>query len=80
MRRRNLFFGVITILFLGLMIGCEDNSQSNLDDELGQAGKVVVKLTDAPFPSDLVAEANVTVDWVKLGKTNETNGAGQENW
>ncbi len=78
MRRRNLFFGVIAILFLGLVFGCEDNSQSNLDDELGKAGKVVVKLTDAPFPSDLVAEANVTVDWVKLGKTSETNGAGKK--
>lgn len=49
-------FSIILIAFLGITIGCTDNNDANSD-----TGKLIVQLTDAPFPHDLVAEANVTV-------------------
>ncbi len=64
--KAKLFF--ILSLFLGLMYGCSE-SINNDDIETNQTGSVRISLTDAPFPSDLVAEANVSIDWVKLKKT-----------
>lgn len=60
--------GLITLLFIGFLMGCQDLSETenNLDLENKGKGTVVIKMTDAPFPSSLVAEANVTIDWIKL--------------
>jgi len=49
-------FSIFLIAFLGITIGCTDNNDASSD-----TGKLIVQLTDAPFPHDLVAEANVTV-------------------
>ena len=38
-----------------LTINCSDENDAN------ETGKLIVQLTDAPFPTDLVAEANVTI-------------------
>lgn len=47
----------ITIITLStLMMSCSDDNEVASD-----YGKLSVKLTDAPFPHDLVAEANVTI-------------------
>ena len=46
------------ILFtsFAMFVGCTDNN-----DESAKMGKMSIQLTDAPFPHDLVAEANVTL-------------------
>ncbi len=65
-------FALITILSAGLLAGCNDLTE-DLDQgkEKGNGkGTVVVKITDAPFPADMVAEANVTIDWIKLLKND----------
>jgi len=49
-------FSIFLIAFLGITIGCTNNNDASSD-----TGKLIVQLTDAPFPHDLVAEANVTV-------------------
>ena len=49
-------FSVILIAFSALFISCSDGNDSPSD-----YGKLSVQLTDAPFPHDLVAEANVTI-------------------
>jgi len=49
-------FSVVLIAFSALFISCSDNNDSN-----SNYGKLSVQLTDAPFPHDLVAEANVTI-------------------
>ncbi len=74
-------FALITILSAGLLAGCSD-----LTDDLGQdkekgngTGTVVVKITDAPFPADMVAEANVTIDWIKLLKNDGNEGNGNDS-
>lgn len=64
--------GILILLFSGLIFGCSDNLTN--EDESGNPvksgkGTVVLKLTDAPFPADSVAEANVTIDWIRLLET-----------
>ncbi len=38
-------------------------------------GNVVIRLTDAPFPYDMVEEANITIDWVKLHRVDSVDVA-----
>lgn len=45
------------LLSLTLLISCSDDTNTSSSE----TGRLSVKLTDAPFPYDLVAEANVTV-------------------
>lgn len=70
MKMKNLIYG-LGILLAGLMVGC-NNNPDNLDQDPSGPGKVILKITDAPFPAELVAEANVTIDWVQLGKIEPT--------
>jgi hypothetical protein len=49
-------FSVILFAFSVLFISCSDNNDGTSD-----FGKLSIQLTDAPFPHDLVAEANVTI-------------------
>lgn len=50
-----LFTSALLVVFT-VFISCTDNDDKNSD-----YGRLSVKLTDAPFPHDLVAEANVTI-------------------
>lgn len=54
------FFLSIAILILG--IACSD------DNEKTSIGRLSVALTDAPFPSDMVSEANVTINKIEIRK------------
>jgi hypothetical protein len=51
----NIFL-VVLIAFSVLFISCSDNNDAN-----NEYGRLSIQLTDAPFPHDLVAEANVTI-------------------
>tara|TARA_R110002051_G_scaffold90356_5_gene159135 strand:- start:801 stop:1718 length:918 start_codon:yes stop_codon:yes gene_type:complete len=46
----------ILLASFAMFIGCTDNNH-----ESAKMGKMSIQLTDAPFPHDLVAEANVTI-------------------
>ncbi|RIH65832.1 DUF4382 domain-containing protein [Mariniphaga sediminis] len=74
-------FGFIALFVLGVLAGCSEllDSEKDVDVENKGKGTVVIKLTDAPFPVDLVAEANITVDWVKLMKHENEEGEGNGN-
>lgn len=50
------FLSITAIAFSFLFMSCSDN-----DDVISEYGRLKVQLTDAPFPHDLVAEANVTI-------------------
>ena len=54
MKTRSLFVLLFTALML--VFSCSDENNTG-----GDTGKLIVQLTDAPFPHDLVAEANVTI-------------------
>ncbi len=49
-------FSIILLVSFVMFIGCSDG-----DDVSSDTGKMTIQLTDAPFPHDLVAEANVTI-------------------
>ena len=58
------FWGIVLPVLLGMIVS---SCESSLDDQLSQgkkSGTLTVKITDAPFPSDSVAEANITIDKV----------------
>lgn len=72
------------LLWVGLIYSCDVNRQNDLEPSPG-TGKVVISITDAPFPADLVDEVNVTIDRVELriagGECTAENGdpVGEEN-
>lgn len=49
-------FVLVLFAALAVFIGCTDG-----DDTHSDMGRLIVQITDAPFPHDLVAEANVTI-------------------
>lgn len=75
-----------TRLFMGLLItltlfftGCAEDAD---DRTLDGMGRLTVRLTDAPFPYEDVAEANVTLFKVEIRKAddnNEGDGESMEN-
>ena len=65
--KRHLFSYYLAFLLVAF-ISCSEDSSS---DSLKETGTLMVQLTDAPFPYDLVAEANVTVFKVEARQTNE---------
>jgi hypothetical protein len=70
------FLFALSVLF----IGCAEDS---MDWNSDQTGRLTVRLTDAPFPYDLVAEANVTVFKVEARKVSgegmHDDGAKEDN-
>lgn len=59
----------VVILLTGFMYGCELFNSDDLGSN--KSGTVTISLTDAPFLSDSVAEANVTIDWIKLKRVGD---------
>ncbi len=70
----NRLFGLILTLTLFGLFSCNqlDNEDLPNPDSSGM-GTVVVKLTDAPFPYDMVEEANITIDWIKLHRVDSVD-------
>ncbi len=56
------FLSIFSVLLIFLIAGC-DESVDNSD-----TGTLSVKLMDAPFPIDMVAEANVTINKIEVRK------------
>lgn len=56
--RTKIFFYALSLAFL-TFVGCSDDDSNGGKGDT--TGRLKVQLTDAPFPFDLVAEANVTI-------------------
>lgn len=68
------FLGIVFLFTaVGLIAGCSQTEDKEFETGPGN-GYVVIKLTDAPFPADSVAEANITIDWVQLIEYDGENG------
>lgn len=68
-------FKFIFLLFLSLSLAFISCSTEN--DKNKEFGRLSVKLTDAPFPHDLVAEANVTI--FKIEARSKEEGVDENN-
>ena len=71
-----------TRLFMGMLIalnlffsGCAEDSDDRNPDGMG---RLTVRLTDAPFPYEWVAEANVTIFKVEIRKASDEDYEGDE--
>lgn len=58
------YFIALTALFVGIT-GCNDKEGD---------GTLNVRLTDAPFPTDLIAEANITVSKIEIRQSGGSEG------
>ncbi|MAE87777.1 MAG: hypothetical protein CMB80_33895 [Flammeovirgaceae bacterium] len=62
---------ILALLFTWFMTSCSENGE-----EESQYGTLSLRLTDAPFPTDEVLEANVTISKIEIrGKGEETKGS-----
>lgn len=50
------------------LTGCENTGDNDT------SGKLKIQITDAPFPTDLVAEANVTINKIEIRNSSEVEG------
>ena len=75
-----LYFLAI-LMFTFLMVSCESETNPYADG----TGRITLQLTDAPFPFEMVAEANVTVFKVEVRKvdddeeTDDNDDSAEEN-
>jgi len=63
MKKAKLLIGILTVLGILLSTGCQDK-----DIDHNQQGRLVVKLTDAPFPIDTIESATVSIVKVEIRK------------
>jgi hypothetical protein len=67
MKFKNLY--AILGVFLFLLFGCNNDNSADQG-----TGKLTIRLTDEPFPHDLIAEANVTIFKVEARKKVDDSG------
>lgn len=58
----------LSIIVVSLLFSCSDSSSSG-------TGRISIQLTDAPFPSELVTEANVTIDKIEIRRSDDSQGS-----
>ena len=67
MKNRGLLFSALLGTALLFSSGCQQSDDA-------QTGRIIVKITDAPFPIELVEEASVTITKVEIRRENDTTG------
>ena len=66
MKNMKLLFGILSVLVILFTTGCQD-----MDNASDQQGHLVIKLTDAPFPIDMIEAATVYINKVEIRKKSE---------
>jgi len=74
MKKAKLLFGIFAALVIVFFAGCKDmdnynDQQKQLDSD--QLGHLVIKLTDAPFPFEIIEAATVNIVKVEIRKVCE---------
>jgi len=59
----------LIIIVATSLFACNNDDSTN-----GTKGKLSIQLTDAPFPTDIVEKANVTINKIEVRKKGETDG------
>ena len=68
MKKIKLLLGIFVVLGILFATGCQEMDNAHDNDKLG---KLVIKLTDAPFPIDMIDSAMVTIVKVEIRKKSE---------
>ena len=69
-----LIIAVLAIV-IAAFTACQDEYVNEHEELITEkSGNLIIRLSDAPFPTDLVAEANVTINKIDIRKTNEDDG------
>jgi hypothetical protein len=77
MKKRFSVLSLILFFSITLITGCSESGIFGDNDDVTGAktksknGTIVVKITDAPFPIDVIKEANVVITKIEIFKTNE---------
>jgi len=71
MKKSKLVLGILSVMVILFSYGCKDN-----DNELYQKGHLVINLTDAPFPYDMIDAATVHFIKAEIRKVTEGNEDG----
>jgi hypothetical protein len=68
MKNLKLILGILSVLGILFATACQDMDNTN-----DQQGNLVIKLTDAPFPIDMIEAATVNITKVEIRKRSEGN-------
>jgi hypothetical protein len=68
MKNVKMLLGIIVVLAILIATGCQDLDNENNNN---QNGTLIIKLTDAPFPIDMIDAAMVTITKVEIRKKSE---------
>ena len=71
MKKECIALGILTVLGILFFPGCQD-----VNSDQDQQGHLVIKLTDAPFPIDMIDAATVTITKVEIRKKSEGDELG----
>ncbi len=67
--KSTVFVYLIPMIIIAALTSCES------DDNEAKNGRLIVQITDEPFPHDLVAEANVTINKVEIRSSDAQEGS-----
>lgn len=70
----NINFKTI-LVFAIIAISFSSCNKGNNNENISTPGILKIKLTDAPFPTDLVAEANITIKKIEIRRTNQNEAS-----
>ena len=72
MKQAKLLFGIFTALAIVFFAGCNDMDNDQQKQVNGdQLGHLLIKLTDAPFPFDMIESATVNIFKVEIRKVGD---------
>ena len=79
MKKAKLLLGIFAALVMVFFTGCQDiendsDQQRHLPGD--QLGRLVIKLTDAPFPFDMIESATINIFKVEIRKVSEGDEEG----
>jgi hypothetical protein len=66
-----LMVATLAVIIASFSACQEEYVTERVDDPTLKSGNLIVRLTDAPFPTGLVAEANVTIDKIEIRRSND---------
>lgn len=65
---------LFVIVIMAMVVGCGSATSESDSVSESKTGNLTIQMTDAPFPSGSVAEANVTINRIEIRRSDESEG------